>query len=121
MDRREAEDRHAWQRVGSKQGKTDKTPMLSLVNAVSREVRSQVLPRVTANTLREAISEHVNAAASELHTDSAQYYLQAPSLWNRSCGIVGSPDVATNPTEVNGAAALVVSLAARRPLVRRRS
>jgi transposase-like protein len=66
--------RHAKDRQGV-QGSTEKTPVLSLINAVTGEVRSQVLPWVTANTLRKAISEHINAAASELQTDAAQHYI----------------------------------------------
>lgn len=70
----EPKNRHAWQRIGSKQGKTDKTPVLSLVNSVTGEVRSAVLPYVTANTLRKVISTQVNMASSELYTDAANHY-----------------------------------------------
>jgi transposase-like protein len=72
----EPKNRHAWQRIGSKQGKTDKTPVLSLVNMVTGEVRSQVVPNVTGTTLRKVISEQVDMANSELFTDSATYYFQ---------------------------------------------
>lgn len=68
--------RHAWQRVGSKQGLTDKTPVLTLVNMVTGEVRSQVVPNVTTATLRKVISDQVDMANSELFTDSANYYVQ---------------------------------------------
>lgn len=67
-------NRHASKRGPHQMGSTDKTPVLSLVNSVTGEIRSQVLPWVNANTLRKAISEHVNTAASELHTDSALHY-----------------------------------------------
>jgi hypothetical protein len=46
-----------------------------LVNAVTGEVRSQVMPWVTANTLRKAISDQVNMAGSELETDAAPHYI----------------------------------------------
>lgn len=72
----EPKNRHAWQRIGSKQGKTDKTPVLSLVNMVTGEVRSQVVPNVTGATLRKIISEQVDMANSELFTDSATHYFQ---------------------------------------------
>jgi hypothetical protein len=41
---------------GSKQGHTEKTPVLTLVNMVTGEVRSQVVPLVTGATLRKATS-----------------------------------------------------------------
>ncbi len=72
----EPKNRHAWQRVGSKQGHTEKTPVLTLVNMVTGEVRSQVVPLVTGATLRKAISEQVDMANSELFTDSARHYMQ---------------------------------------------
>ena len=66
--------RHANKRVGSKQGKTDKTPVVSLVDATTGEVRSQVVADVTGKTLRRVIRENVEMAQSTLHTDSAGAY-----------------------------------------------
>jgi len=98
-------NRHANKRGPRRQGSTDKTPVLSLVNAVTGEIRSQVLPWVTANTLRKAISEHVNAAASELHTDAAQHYVgigrefAAHASVNHSEGEYVRGNVSTNMAE----------------------
>jgi len=69
----EPKNRHAKDRSGVK-GLTDKTPVLSLVNQVTGEVRSKVVPTVTANNLRKFMSEQVDMSASELWTDSAKHY-----------------------------------------------
>jgi transposase-like protein len=66
--------RHADRRVGAKQGKTDKTPVVSLVDATTGEVRSQVVADVSGKTLRKVIRENVEMVQSTLHTDSAQAY-----------------------------------------------
>lgn len=66
--------KHANRRVDSKQGKTDKTPVLSLVNKETGEVRSQAIPDVTGITLRKAISKSVAMAETTLHSDSAVAY-----------------------------------------------
>jgi len=55
---------------------TDKTPVLSLICADTGEVRSAVVPNVTAANLRKVMSEHVNMAGSTLYTDEARYYFQ---------------------------------------------
>jgi transposase-like protein len=51
-----------------------KTPILSLVDTTTGEVRSQVVPDVTAATLRKVIAEQVDMAGSALHTDEAHQY-----------------------------------------------
>jgi transposase-like protein len=66
--------RHADRRIDGKQGKTDKTPVVSLIDASTGEVRSQVVADVTGKTLRKVVSENVELARSTLHTDSAQVY-----------------------------------------------
>jgi transposase-like protein len=97
--------RHAWQRIGSKQGLTDKTPVLTLVNMVTGEVRSQVVPNVTGTTLRKVISEQVDMANSELFTDAANYYVQIGSEFashqsvNHSAGEYVRGNVSTNMAE----------------------
>ena len=55
---------------------TDKTPILSLVNRETGEVRSTVVPNVTGHVLRKIIAEQVDMAGSELHTDEALVYRQ---------------------------------------------
>lgn len=59
---------------GYKKTKTDKTAVLSLVNTETGEVRSHVVADVTGHTLRKVISEHVDMAASHLHTDESTSY-----------------------------------------------
>lgn len=53
---------------------SDKTPILSLVNRDTGEVRSQVIPDVTGATLSKAIAEQVDVAGSHLHTDESRPY-----------------------------------------------
>lgn len=52
----------------------DKVAVLSLINKTSGEVRSRIIPDVTGPTLRKAIAEQVDMAASTLHTDSLMAY-----------------------------------------------
>ncbi len=70
----EPKNRHANKRVGSKQGKTDKTPVVSLINKSTGEVRSRVVANVDGKTLRKVITDNVAMKASTLHTDSAPTY-----------------------------------------------
>jgi transposase-like protein len=53
---------------------TDKTPVLSLVNRTTGEVRSKVVPDITGMTLRKAIAERVDMGRSILHTDMGNQY-----------------------------------------------
>jgi transposase-like protein len=55
---------------------TDKTPVLSLINSDTGEVRSRVVPDITGATLRKFMSEHVDMAGSVLHTDEGGWYRQ---------------------------------------------
>ncbi|MHB8682056.1 MAG: IS1595 family transposase [Acidimicrobiales bacterium] len=56
--------------------RTAKTPVLSLINASTGEVRSQVVPDVTGATLRKVIAQHVDMAVSVLWTDEGSWYEQ---------------------------------------------
>ncbi len=69
-------NRHGHKSGHGGQGKTDKTPVLSLVNQRTGEVRSKVVPDVTGATLRKVIAEQVDMAGSVLHTDSGKQYHQ---------------------------------------------
>lgn len=53
---------------------TTKTPVLSLVNKETGEVRSVVVPDVTGATLRKATAEQVDMAGSDLQTDGGRWY-----------------------------------------------
>jgi transposase-like protein len=97
-------NRHANQRQGV-QGSTEKTPVLSLVNVETGEIRSQVLPTVNARSLRKAISEQVDMEQSILHTDAATYYLSVGQEFpkhesvNHSVGEYVRDGVSTNRAE----------------------
>jgi transposase-like protein len=85
--------------------KSDKIPVLSLVNATTGEVRSQVVPDVTGETLRDAMAEQVDKANSHLMTDQAGAYVRFAWEWashqsvNHSDGEYVRGDVTTNQAE----------------------
>ena len=54
--------------------KTAKTPVVSLINAETGEVRSAVVPRVDGTNLRKYISGQVDMGRTVLWTDEASYY-----------------------------------------------
>lgn len=60
--------------AGRTGGPYDKTPVLSLVNPATGEVRSQVLNRVDGSNLRKAIAEQVDLPNTTLHTDKGASY-----------------------------------------------
>jgi len=101
----EPKNRHASKRGVSRQGSTEKTPVVSLVDTATGEVRSQVLPTVNARTLRRAISEQVDMSQTTLHTDSATYYLPIGAEFpkhesvNHSVGEYVRDGVSTNRAE----------------------
>jgi transposase-like protein len=70
------EERKNTPHSGRTSGMTDKTPILSLVNAETGEIRTQVIPRVDGSNLRKAISEQVDMAGSVLWTDEGSWYNQ---------------------------------------------
>jgi len=53
---------------------TVKTPVLSLINAETGEVRSAIVPRVDGTNLRKVMSEQVDMAGSVLWTDEGSWY-----------------------------------------------
>jgi transposase-like protein len=53
---------------------TAKTPVLSLINAETGEVRPRVVPKVDGTNLRKIISEQVDMAGSTLWTDEGSWY-----------------------------------------------
>jgi len=55
--------------------KTAKTPVLSLVNQTTGEVRSKVIADVSGPTLRKAMADQVNMSGSDLVTDEHGGYL----------------------------------------------
>lgn len=67
-------NRHAWQRAGSRQGLTDKTPVVALVHKESGDVRTRVVANVNGGTLRMVLEETCIPAETHLHTDSSGAY-----------------------------------------------
>ena len=61
---------------GGIRGTSEKTPVLSLINATTGEVRSRVVPNVTGANLRKVMSEHIDMAGSQLWTDEGTWYEQ---------------------------------------------
>jgi transposase-like protein len=67
-------NRHGHNPKDHMQGEHDKTPIMALVSRETGEVRSHVVPNVKAENLRKVLHEHVDAANTHLHTDSAFSY-----------------------------------------------
>ncbi len=59
---------------GEHNSKTDKTPVLSIINADTGEVRSRVVSDTTTHTLRKVMAEQIDMAGSVLHTDEGAWY-----------------------------------------------
>jgi transposase-like protein len=67
-------NRHGHDSRGSRQGKHDRTPILTLVSRETGEVRSQVIPNVKADTLRSVLHEHTEPSKTHLQTDLLPSY-----------------------------------------------
>lgn len=67
-------NRHGHKRGKRGQGVTDKTPVVSLIDKQTGEVRSVAVTDVTGANLRKVIGEQVDVANTTLHTDSAAAY-----------------------------------------------
>ncbi len=98
-------NRHGHKPGTGGQGVTDKTPVLSLVNRETGEVRSKVVADVTGHTLRKVIAEQVRMADSVLHTDSGAQYVALGQEFitheqvDHSAGEYVRGDVTTNHAE----------------------
>jgi transposase-like protein len=85
--------------------RTDKTPVLSIIDAETGEVRSQVVSDVTGKTLRKANAENVAMGSSHLMTDEAPTYKTFSAEWashqsvNHSQGEYVRGRVSTNMAE----------------------
>jgi transposase-like protein len=83
----------------------DKTPVLSLIDYETGEVRSRVVADVTGATLRKVIAEQVDMAGSALWTDEAKTYRQIGAEFashasvNHSAGEYVRGNVSTNMAE----------------------
>ncbi len=59
---------------GSMKGQHDRTPIMSLVSRETGEVRSQVIPNVRGDTLREVLYSHTDPSRTHLQTDLLPSY-----------------------------------------------
>jgi transposase-like protein len=97
--------RHAKDRVGSKQGKTDKTAVMTLIDAETGEARSKVVANVSSKNLREVIEKNVEMKKTTLHTDDAPTYksigkdMAGHERVNHSAGEYVRGQVSTNKAE----------------------
>jgi transposase-like protein len=86
-------------------GHTKKTPVVSLVDKRTGEVRSRVVADVSGKTLRSVIAENCAMARTILHTDAAHSYegiapdLAGHEAVNHSAGEYVRGEVSTNPCE----------------------
>jgi transposase-like protein len=69
-------NRHGGTRKGGVgvKGKTDKTPVLSLISRETGEVRSRVMPNLGGAEVRDVLLSHVVPATTHLHTDAGPVY-----------------------------------------------
>jgi transposase-like protein len=69
-------NRHANQPgVSGKHGRTDKAPAVTLIDADTHEVRSQVIPYIDSKSLGDVMRANVDMAPTTLHTDSFNAYV----------------------------------------------
>jgi transposase-like protein len=98
-------NRHGHKRGKGGQGKTDKTPVFSLVSRETGEVRSRVVPNVKGDNLRRVLDEHVDAGLTDLHTDLGSQYtwitggFASHSTVDHKAGEYVRGDVSTNQAE----------------------
>ena len=90
---------------GGKKGRTEKTPIIALIDTATGEVRSKAVPTITGETLRKAMSENMDMATATLHTDSSlQYRTITPRVGehqtvNHNVGEYVRGDVSVNRAE----------------------
>lgn len=69
-------NRHGHKTGKGGQGKTDKTPVVSLIHQESGQVRSRVVPNVTGETLAAVLAQNVDPAGTVLVTDESNVYFK---------------------------------------------
>src|SRR5690606_18205334 len=67
-------NRHGHRAGRGGQGRTDKTPVVALLNEQTGEVRSRVVPNVTGATLSRVLAQNVNPTETTLVTDESAVY-----------------------------------------------
>ena len=66
---------HAHKRAARISQATEKTPVLSIVNKTTGEVRSQVMTSLRLKEVNRVLAQHVDRLSSVLHTDSGPHYI----------------------------------------------
>ena len=98
-------NRHGHKRGEGGQGRTDKTPVMTLVSRETGEVRSRVVPNVTGDSLRAVLTDHADRTTTHLHTDSSGAYAKigpefaGHSFVDHLAGEYVRGDVSTNQAE----------------------
>jgi len=104
----EPKNRHAdkqFDQTGRVNQKSNKTPILCLINADTGESHTRVVTDVSGDTLREAMAEQVDKERSDLMTDEAKAYKRYAWEWqshqsvNHSAGEYVRDRVSTNKAE----------------------
>jgi len=100
------ENRHEWQRGPERSGRgTEKTPVVSIIDQETGEVRSHVVTNVDGVTLGRILMGNVDPAGSTLVTDGWKGYNLAGSFFskhesvNHSAGEYVRDGFTTNPVE----------------------
>jgi len=100
------ENRHAWQRGPERSGRgTEKTPVVSIIDQETGEVRSHVVTNVDGTTLGRILLGNVDPEGSILVTDGFKGYNLAGSFFskhesvNHSAGEYVRDGFTTNPVE----------------------
>ena len=71
----EPANRHANKRFSTGSGRTDKTPVMSIIDVDTHVVRSQVVPYIDSKALGDVLRANVDMATTTLHTDSLRAYI----------------------------------------------
>ena len=82
--------RERWEKAQRQNAMTAKTPVVSLIDASTGEVRSKVVTEVTGVTLRKVIAEQVDMAGSHLWTDELVYVVAGKPKVERM-GVANKP------------------------------
>jgi transposase-like protein len=101
----EPRNRHGYKRGVGRQGYSEKTPVVSLVDKKTGEVRSQIVADVSSKTLRSVVAENVAMERTTMHTDCWRAYegvaveMAGHKTVNHSEGEYVRGDVSTNLAE----------------------
>ncbi len=101
----EPKNRHAKDRGMSRKGKTDKIPVVALVNKETGQARVKVIPNVNGKNLRNMLNETCNPKESHLVTDAAPVYTPLGKSYishetvNHSAGEYVRDGITTNDAE----------------------